>query len=316
MRWNHHRIRGIPKIRPRRSIIHVIRYRPDAHAATTHRITRLRNRYPLLLPLTATLGWDTRLPMDTKTITPVLFTQAFPAGTDIITTSPPMLLQHLSRAHREGGQPAQAALLQIVRLIQHLATNQPGGVGFIWDTSVRTPLPAHVIHLMGPSTALNAPKCGSGAHRPTHIWQNFLPQQELEAAYKSLQDLPRAVDVILATAGLEEWRTPRLADPIVPEQTLLPRFGTRSPSPHQYAYGSPPARGLLLHGWIITSPSPKIRELLMGFTRGDTTAPGLTPEQRIHLLGQCTDLNILTWTLSATGIPSEEPDLRPRTHPG
>ena len=172
--------------------------------------------------------------MDTETITPTLFTQAFPVGMDVINTSSPILAQHLPCAHISGIQPAQAALLQLVRLTQHLTTTQPGGFGFIWDISVRTPLPAHVLHLMGPSSVLNASKCGSGAHRPTHIWQNFFPRPELEAAYKSLPNSPITLDAIMKTAGPEEWRAPRPADTIVPEQTriMLPRFGTRSPTPH------------------------------------------------------------------------------------
>jgi hypothetical protein len=67
---------------------------PDAHAATTHRLGRLHARHPLLPP-EATSGWDTRVPMDTRTITPVLFAQVFPARVDLIMTSPPMLAKHL-----------------------------------------------------------------------------------------------------------------------------------------------------------------------------------------------------------------------------
>jgi hypothetical protein len=46
---------------------------PDAHAATTHKLTRLYNLYPLLFLLKATLGRDTRLLVDTTTITLTLF---------------------------------------------------------------------------------------------------------------------------------------------------------------------------------------------------------------------------------------------------
>ncbi len=62
---------------------------PNAHTATSHMLTRLHRRHPLLLPAEATTEWDTRLPMDTRTITPALLTKAFPAGFDIIITSPP-----------------------------------------------------------------------------------------------------------------------------------------------------------------------------------------------------------------------------------
>ena len=65
---------------------------PDAHTATTHRLARLHNRHPLLLPPEAMDGLDTRIPMDARTITPELFTQAFPAGVDLIMTSPPCYL--------------------------------------------------------------------------------------------------------------------------------------------------------------------------------------------------------------------------------
>ena len=55
----------------------------------------------------------------------------------------------------------------------------------------------------------------------------------------------------------------------------------------------------------------------MGFTSGNTEAAGLTPEQRIHILGQCTDLNFLHWTValaSSTSLGHHTPHLR--EHPG
>ena len=81
---------------------------PDAHTATAHRLKRLQHRHPLLLPEEATTGWDTRLPMDTRTITPALFTQAFPAGVDIIMTSPRCYLNtYPGRIGGTGNQPTQ-----------------------------------------------------------------------------------------------------------------------------------------------------------------------------------------------------------------
>ena len=62
---------------------------PDAHTATTHILARLHSRHSLFLPHEAIEGWDTRLPMDTKTIILSLFTQGFPAGVDLNMTSPP-----------------------------------------------------------------------------------------------------------------------------------------------------------------------------------------------------------------------------------
>ena len=45
-------------------------------------------------------------------------------------------------------------------------------------------------------------------------------------------------------------------------------------------------------------PSAEVRETLRGFHIGDTATPGLSAIQRLQLLGQCTDLNTLAWTLT------------------
>ncbi len=111
---------------------------PDAHTATSYRLVRLHDRHPLLLPPGTIYGWDSRLPMDARTITQELFTQVFPAGVDLIMTSPPMLPQNLPRELRGQGQSAHATIGQIRHLIQHFAATQEGGIGFVWDTPVRS----------------------------------------------------------------------------------------------------------------------------------------------------------------------------------
>ena len=119
-----------------------------------------------------------------------------------------MLPKHLPRAHRGQGQAAQATVGQIRYLIQHLAETQEGGTGFVWDTPVGSPLPAHVQNMTGPSTVINAPKCGSGAHRLTHLWQNLLPKEELAEAYSNLNDPPHTANEILDLAGLGSSQMP------------------------------------------------------------------------------------------------------------
>jgi len=55
----------------------------------------------------------------------------------------------------------------------------------------------------------------------------------------------------------------------------------------------------------------------MGFTGGDTETAGLKPEQRIHIIGLCSDLNLLHWThalASSTSPGNHTP--HPREHPG
>ena len=126
---------------------------------------------------------------------------------DITAASPPMLSPHFPRAHKKLGQYAHATTQQIVRLIHHLSSTQPGGIGFMWNNSLRSTLPSQVHSTMGPSTILNAPKCGSGAHRSTHLWQNFVTKSALEIAYNLLPSPPRTVDDILMTTSLGAWST-------------------------------------------------------------------------------------------------------------
>jgi hypothetical protein len=54
----------------------------------------------------------------------------------------------------------------------------------------------------------------------------------------------------------------------------------------------------------------------MGFSVGDTAAPSLAANHRIHLLGQCTDLDLLSWVLSIAKHASIGTPLGPlRTQP-
>ena len=245
---------------------------PEAHAATTHRLARLHARhYPLLLPPEATSGWDTRLPMDTRTISPALFAQAFPAGVDIIMTSPPMLAKHLPKTIRGSGQPPHATVLQIHDLIHHLATTQEGGLGFVWDTPSGPPLPAQIKDIMGPSTVLDTPKLGSGAHRPTRIWQNLLPTAEIETAYAQLPENPHTINEILELAGIAAWRMPAeitSTNPAHPPKAL-PRFNPRQPPTLRMDTRHTSIGGLsLLEGPFPPPSYPEVTEVLMGFTRG------------------------------------------------
>ena len=61
-----------------------------------------------------------------------------------------------------------------------------------------------------------------------------------------------------------------------------------------------------MHNGRLTTPSLGVRKALVGFTIGDTEAEGLSPGQRIRILGQCTDLNIVQWTLAQAPTSSSE----------
>ena len=98
---------------------------------------------------------------------------------------------------------------------QHLAATQERGIGFVWDTPVRSPLRTHVQQKMGLSAVLNAPKCGSGLHRPTHLWQNLLPKEKLDEAYSNLTQVkPMRISL---TSGEGDLRVPTFKRSLVVE---------------------------------------------------------------------------------------------------
>jgi len=91
---------------------------PDAHTAVFHRLSRLSFRYPHLLPPEVTQGWGSRLPIDTRTIIPEVFTKAIPKGVYVILVSTPIREQHLLKAHKGNTRPSKSAPLRLARLIQ------------------------------------------------------------------------------------------------------------------------------------------------------------------------------------------------------
>ncbi len=95
--------------------------------------------------------------------------------------------------------------------------------------------------------------------------------------------------------------------------TALPRFRTRQPPPLRVDTDKTSLTILLLKDGALMPPSSQeVREVLMGFTSGDAKTGNLSPSQRNHVLGQCTDLNLLHWTLD---LASTSPSRNPATHP-
>ena len=166
-----------------------------------------------------------------------------------------------------------------MHLIRHLSRTQSGGHRFQKGHISVSPTTTHVLITIGPSKVLNEPKCGSGAHIPTHVCKNFIPNSALESANRVLLS-PSTVDIVLSASGLEGCRTSRLD---TPEETTtppatLPRFGTRTAPKCTKASGSRPQPGLIYNQGTLTTPSPDVREAITGFTPGDTAALGLTTQ--------------------------------------
>jgi len=150
-----------------------------------------------------------------------------------------------------------------------------------------------------------------------------MPHETLEAKHAHLLPPTRPVDAALETAGLSMWSTHPALRPGNPHQAHhtptrepLPYLGTHPDTVPFRVHKGIPGRGMLYVSDTSFSPSAEVREALMGVHIGDTAAPGLSALQRVQLLGQCTDLNTLAWTLSiirSHAPPPAEHDPRVRS---
>ena len=176
-----------------------------------------------------------------------------------------------------------------------------------------------VLDMLGQPLHLDAPPCGSGARRETLFWQNVAQHERTHHAYSTLPTPTTSVVARLARAGITDWSTQPLSvgfnlPPTGQDgynragrpQIALPKFVCYPASYKFRITRGRPGPGLLLHNNTLQEPTADIREALMGFTPGDTAAPTLTEEQRRHLLGQCIDINLLSWLVRTTAptLPS------------
>jgi hypothetical protein len=107
--------------------------------------------------------------MDVRTISPELLNVTFPEGIYLILASPPLLTTRLSKPNKEHTPPGPDIGLRILRLVLRLSESQPGGVGYVLNSSELHPPSANTMSLLAQGTLLDASKCSSGAYRNTRI---------------------------------------------------------------------------------------------------------------------------------------------------
>ena len=106
---------------------------PDAQAAGSHRLTRLRATYPHLFPVGATPNWASTLSMDIISISLDVFEATLHEEVNITFASPPRRTRHHPDPDRENMPQALDATQLLAHLILHLIVTQSGVVGFFWS---------------------------------------------------------------------------------------------------------------------------------------------------------------------------------------
>ena len=92
---------------------------------------------------------------------------------------------------------------------------------------------------------------------------------------------------------MEEKKGAPLNNGSVAPMESFPGLGIEPNSIHVQIHCGSTGRKMLYEANRPASPTAEVREALMVFREGDTRAPGLSQNQRVHLLGQCTDLNAI-----------------------
>ena len=180
---------------------------PDAYLATKRRLHLLHSRYPRQLPATAIQGWDRRLPFNANCLSPEGIQAMFPSGIDLVVAGPPCQPFSTAGRHRGLEDPRSKALINVARLIHYLRHTQPHGVSYIIENVPGTDKHPEVKHMLGDPVWLDAPPCGSGAHRETLFWQNLAPTGHIQDAFNALPVPERCINDRLSEAGMSAWRS-------------------------------------------------------------------------------------------------------------
>ena len=187
---------------------------PDAYLATQHRLLLLRSRCPRQLPAAAIQGWDRRLPFNANCLSPEGIRAMFPSGIDLVVEGPPCQPFSSAGRHRGLEDPRSKALLNVARMIHYLHHTQPHGVSYIIENVPGTDKHPEVRRMLGDPLWLDAPPCGSGAHRETLFWQNLAPSCSTQAAFHALPTPERCINDRLSDSGMSTWRSqPRFSHP-------------------------------------------------------------------------------------------------------
>ena len=280
---------------------------PDALVAVRARLRRLHLKYPNQLPLSALTGWNTRLPFNANCLSPGVL-RNFPNGIHWVVAGPPCQPYSHAGKHKGTRDPRSTALLNVARLIRLLEEVQPSGVGFILENVPGLHRHPEILDMLGPGVELDAPPGGSGTKRATRFRQNFMDPEALREAFDDLPAPNRSVNDLLRQHDISDWSTQAMVlgyniarydkynEPGAP-QIALPKL-VCYPGSHAFRIKKGgPGPGMMFHLDELKEPDAAVAEVLLGFDVGDTAAEGLSDHQRRHLLGQCIDMNLLTWRI-------------------
>lgn len=167
-------------------------------AIVAHRITQLRQQYPLLLSHEAVSTWDA-LPQDILQLTWQHFAALPPV--DLIIATPPCT--SFSQAGLTNGwlSPHSQPFVACINIIKDLYSTQRHHVSFIFENVPNSSKFLAVRQALGPPLLVNALLLRSTAARYTHVWTNAAPLHFLQQRYLESRSYGPTVKDILQQHG-------------------------------------------------------------------------------------------------------------------
>ncbi|CAM6115131.1 unnamed protein product [Calypogeia fissa] len=280
-----------------------------ARQVSLRHVAQLMQRYPELLPRSATRGYQHALPSDIALLGAPDLERVGPV--DLVIAGWPC--QGHTRAGRGKGlqDPRSGMFYEMLRVLWYLQEFQARpptyileNVPVLGDTRAQVLASVHQVRFwLGPAVLLDAASVGSRAHRPRLWWTNLLPREVLRRAFDVVQrpsDL--TVDSILDGGRRSQVvrtadRSPMARVNIVGQ--LRAALPTLLSAPASYAYRDA-GPGLVWDTGVqqLVEPNADERERAMGFSTGVTAVPSISEASRRQVLGQAMDLNCLTWIFS------------------
>jgi hypothetical protein len=134
---------------------------------------QLQKTYLDQLPDLAIASWNSTLPPTIIQTTPKLIEAKFAQGIDLIIANLPTSPPRKTNRNNITPNPNTKDIYHIIQLIHHLNDTQQSKIGFLLANIPDTSNNPQLRESIGPTTTLDAPPCGSGAHRVTTFSQNL-----------------------------------------------------------------------------------------------------------------------------------------------
>lgn len=286
-------------------------YDPVVRRVARHRVRRLSQQYPHLLPAHSSDEMFDIVPQDITSITREALVEAgatigqqwlLVAGWDCSDLSPAGSNEGLEgrKSH------SYHAVLQVLRWLQELQPEQPPA--YILENAatqhnfnsehVRVNVTAQLRADLGEPVTLDAAQFNSLAHRLRNYWTNLADTRALQHVAAFYERDPSLQVATILEEGREPQPVLRADQPpfypcnqVGKPRAVLPTL-VAFPGSHAFRDGG---AGMILdtHTGTLGEPWAVERERALGYASNCTHAPGVTERQRREVLGRCIDANVL-----------------------